>query len=818
MEDNKEYFVFISYSSLDNEWAIWLRHELEHYHLPASFNGRTDVRDNLRKVFRDRDELSAGPEWNEQVSKALAETNNLIVICSPNAAKSEAVNKEVEAFIALGKEDHIFPFIVEGDKPEDCFPPALKHSKLGGDVNKDGGRDSAFVKVVAGMLKVEFPSLWDRYEKEKAEEERKIREQRDNLLIMQSRFLAEKANDLVDKGDSYTARLLALEALPKDLENPDRPYVMEAEAALRKASLYNTGILRGHEDTVNALSLCGQVLLSGSLDRTIRIWDLNTGACLRIIDGGEKFSSLSFDGKRIFSGTEDGLICIWDYYTGKCIKKWKAHALRVNTIISFNDMVISCSNDARLCYWNIDNEDCKKLMKGYGFAIHGDILISYSRNKIYIYDLGNGTLRREIEIPFNLFHITNVAFDGQIIFSSHASGDICLWDSNTANLVGFLKGHEHEITSMVLDGNHLISSSKDKTIRIWNLELKTCCAVLEGHEGSVKSLADNHCQIFSSSRDKTIRIWDKPYKNNNFEIKDSGEGCVVTCSNKLLVSGYSEHSNKSVSIWDLNKNSQIGTLRAGPGNPSSLYVDDDIIICGSFKTVKIWNVCDLQLKGILKGHDGQICAIAYNGDILASGSWDNVILLWDLKKQICINKLHGHQASIRALTFCGEYLVSGSDDKTICVWNIQSGKCIRKIIGHENRISALAATSDNLIISGSWDASIRIWNLETGLCIKIFKEHTRVFSLVFDGKNIIVGTEDSLNVWNLLTGDRQQLFKSSIVHSVTYNGKNIYAGLYYASDILIHRFPTLEVLLLNMQLFCKSRQLSSEERKKYYLD
>ena len=113
MEQNKEYFVFISYSSLDNEWAIWLRHELEHYHLPASFNGRTDVRDNLRKVFRDRDELSAGPEWDAQVQKALDNTNNLIVICSPHFAKSEAVNKEVETFIALGKEDHISPFIVE---------------------------------------------------------------------------------------------------------------------------------------------------------------------------------------------------------------------------------------------------------------------------------------------------------------------------------------------------------------------------------------------------------------------------------------------------------------------------------------------------------------------------------------------------------------------------------------------------------------------------------------------------------------------------------------------------------------------------------
>ena len=67
---DKEYFVFISYSSLDNDWAIWLHDELEHYHLSASFNGRTDVRDNLRKVFRDRDELSAGP-GDEQVNKAI---------------------------------------------------------------------------------------------------------------------------------------------------------------------------------------------------------------------------------------------------------------------------------------------------------------------------------------------------------------------------------------------------------------------------------------------------------------------------------------------------------------------------------------------------------------------------------------------------------------------------------------------------------------------------------------------------------------------------------------------------------------------------
>ena len=139
----------------------------------------------------------------------------------------------MEAARELGKEDQIFPFIVEGDKPEDCFPLALKHSKLGGDIKKDGSPNIAFIKIVAGMLNVSFSELWNRYEIEKVEEERKIREERDKLLKTQSRFWAEKAISLVREGNSKTARLLALKALPKDLSNPDRPYVAEAEKALR---------------------------------------------------------------------------------------------------------------------------------------------------------------------------------------------------------------------------------------------------------------------------------------------------------------------------------------------------------------------------------------------------------------------------------------------------------------------------------------------------------------------------------------------------------------------------------------------------------
>lgn len=314
MESNKEYFAFISYQREDEEWAKWLAHELEHYHLPLTLNGRDDLPQNLRPIFRDVEELSAG-NLPHQINQALRNSKHLIVICSPRSAKSPWVNKEIQEFINLGKTDKIFPFIIDGiamcKNPEDsqeCFPPALRNlpnsnERLGANVNENGhgsnmlrvctdcpikednlkyikqtdinekGRDAAVVKIIAGMLG--FDTLWQRYEREKAEEERKIKEQRDNLLKVQSRFLAEKVNVLVDEGNSYTARLLALKALPKDIENPERPFTIEAESALRKALSHNNAILKGHTDRVNSASFSpdGKYIVSASHDNTIRLWE-----------------------------------------------------------------------------------------------------------------------------------------------------------------------------------------------------------------------------------------------------------------------------------------------------------------------------------------------------------------------------------------------------------------------------------------------------------------------------------------------------------------------------------------------------------------
>jgi len=518
MSKDQEYFVFISYSSLDNEWAIWLRDELEHYHLPASFNGRTDVRDNLRKVFRDRDELSAGPEWDAQVNQALANTNNLIVICSPNASKSDAVNREVETFIALGKEDYIFPFIVEGE-PEDSFPPALKHSKLGGDIKKDGGSNAAFIKVVSGMLRVGFPSLWERYEREKAEEERRIREQRDNLLIVQSRYLAEKAKDEEDKRISI---LLALEALPKNISHPERPYVAEAEYTIRKI-LFSFGeqhleIERNDMPPVDKHGpiICspnGQQVLSGyseskkieellsmsedsrkESDYYIRIWDIKTGNLIKRIKTRSRITHIacSPNGKYLAQSGIDDKIYIWRAYKNNLItvvsgegffQRFITFTKESKYIVSlegFGDSVKIWKTDDWEFLANVKSEDELSVLLMeipdlssvfYKEEIVEDFPLFRKRINYYLCDLSS-TIAYPV-FRSRTYHSTstNIACSPNFDFLATGDGnDIIIYNSNGKiyqRLIGS-KGYIRYL-SFSPDGSKVISTSDDYIVRIWDV-------------------------------------------------------------------------------------------------------------------------------------------------------------------------------------------------------------------------------------------------------------------------------------------------------------------------------------------------------------
>ena len=176
-----DYFAFISYSHEDKETAQKLQKRLERYHMPAKLlQAHPELPKKLSPIFRDESDIAGKGTLIETLHDNLKRSQYLILICSPSSAKSEYVNDEVDYFInELHREDKIIPLIVGGiprskDESIECFPPAIlaldrEHEPLGIDL-KTFGRDGAFLRVIAAMLRLNFT-----YFKLREDEERKRR-------------------------------------------------------------------------------------------------------------------------------------------------------------------------------------------------------------------------------------------------------------------------------------------------------------------------------------------------------------------------------------------------------------------------------------------------------------------------------------------------------------------------------------------------------------------------------------------------------------------------------------------------------------------
>lgn len=133
----KQYKAFISYSHKDKKWASWLHKRLEYYRFPKHMIGQSTQRGavpkNLKPIFKDREDLSAAENLGETIQAALSQSENLVIICSPHAAQSHWVNKEICYFKSQNPAGKVFSIIIDGEPfaaPDEagleCLPPALR--------------------------------------------------------------------------------------------------------------------------------------------------------------------------------------------------------------------------------------------------------------------------------------------------------------------------------------------------------------------------------------------------------------------------------------------------------------------------------------------------------------------------------------------------------------------------------------------------------------------------------------------------------------------------------------------------------------------
>lgn len=169
-----------------------------------------------------------------------------------------------------------------------------------------------------------------------------------------------------------------------------------------------------------------------------------------------------------------------------------------------------------------------------------------------------------------------------------------------------------------------------------------------------------------------------------------------------------------------------------------------------FKVGTNWKYgrCDVQ---IFRGHDNGVMCLQFDDHILATGSYDATIKIWDVNSTDELRTLRGHTSAIRCLQFDDSKLISGSLDHTVKIWNWRTGECLSTLTGHTDGIIGLHFDA-SILATGSADHTIRIWNFDDKSAFTLRGHTDWVNSVKIDSvsRTVLSASDDStVKLWDL---------------------------------------------------------------------
>ncbi|KAI1500741.1 WD40 repeat-like protein [Biscogniauxia marginata] len=154
-----------------------------------------------------------------------------------------------------------------------------------------------------------------------------------------------------------------------------------------------------------------------------------------------------------------------------------------------------------------------------------------------------------------------------------------------------------------------------------------------------------------------------------------------------------------------------------------LQFDDNMLATGSYdSTIKLWNIETGEVIRTLRGHTSGIRALQFDNRMLVSGSLDGTAKIWNWRTGACINTLN-HQGGVITVHMEGDLLASGSMDKSIKIFNFktQQSYCLR---GHSDWVNQVRVDSaSRTVFSASDDCTVKLWDLDSKVCIKTYEGH-----------------------------------------------------------------------------------------------
>ena len=327
------------------------------------------------------------------------------------------------------------------------------------------------------------------------------------------------------------------------------------------------------------------------------------------------------------------------------------------------------------------------------------------------------------------------------------------------------------------DGSLLATGDLDGKICLWQVVDGQQVLTLKGHDGWIWAVtfSPDGKTLASCSHDSLIRLWDV----QSIDFEQSNPASLTEASDSSHLPGTCLKTLRG-------HLSRVWTIAFSPDGQMLASGSDD-------QTIRLWNAHDGTCLAVLQGHTGGVTSVSFspNGQILASASEDSSIRLWSVAHGTILKTLQGHTHWVRAVAFSpdGQTLASGSDDRTVRLWEVKTGTCRKTLQGHTGWVTSLSfSPNGQSFASGSEDASVRLWSVQDGTCFKLLQGHSScVWEVAFnpEGQILASGSADlSARLWDVQGSTCLKTFQgqTSGITSVSFSpdGSMLASGSYDA--------------------------------------